>query len=92
MEFNYQDFESLENFLNEGVNLYELSQEELEILYAVSIMVDNKYSIRETARECCMARATLHKRIHRILPKISLELYDVVKRILYENSYRGNRR
>lgn len=68
---------------------YLLNEEETHVLYACIWMVDNKTTIRTTAKNWCYSRMTFWRRIHKECKSLSPELYKVVCRQLKENHIRG---
>lgn len=70
-----------------------LDEEEIKCIEACIFMVENKTSIRATAKNCCYRKSTFHRRIHSMCRDLSPELYEVVKRQMKENlKKRGCRR
>lgn len=55
-----------------------VNQEELHVLYACHWMVDNRSTIRETARNCEYSTTTFWRRIHKECRELSPELYRCV--------------
>lgn len=74
--------------LTDSVYAYDLSADDIFILDACIAMVSNRWTIRETARNTCFSKSTLHKHIHSSLPRISYELYGCVVSLLRENETR----
>ena len=66
-----------ENYLLD-THSYDLTNYEKELLNACIWLVDNRASIRVTARNFLMTKTKLHKDIHDKLRKISYELYKCV--------------
>ena len=72
-------------YLLDDVYSWELTVEDKEFLNACIWLIDNASSIRNTATNFCISKSTLHSNIHSKLPKLSYELYNLVKRQLKIN-------
>lgn len=70
--FYYEDYQITKEY-------YLLSKEEIKVLDACIWMVENRTSIRVTAKNCGYSKSTLHRRIHNECKELSLELYNLVK-------------
>lgn len=65
------------------VPLYELTPKDKDLLFYAYTLVDNKWSIRQTAKNCLIPKSTLYDNLLRNLPKISFELYQCVRKVIY---------
>lgn len=65
---------------------FDLSDDSIDLLNACIWLVDNRSSIRVTAKNMGFSKSVLHKKIHNVLPKLSGELYACVKRQMKVNS------
>ena len=68
--------------LNDDVFEWDLTEVEVRALEEAIWVVDNRHSIRCTARNFCRSKSTVHRDLNERLPKLSTELYLVVRRIL----------
>ena len=59
---------------------FELDERQLKMLEYCTEMADNNYSLRRMQKEYLVNKSVLHEFIQFQLPKISYELYQVVKR------------
>lgn len=64
--------------IGDTVEPFSLTQEEYHVLYACNWLVDNKATLRETARNCEYSLTTLWRRIHYECRHLSPELYRCV--------------
>lgn len=74
----YQGYELAKEYMS-------LNEEEVHVLYACHWMVENRSSIRETARNCDYSATTFWRRIHKECRKLSPELYWCIIRQMKEN-------
>lgn len=65
-------------------NEWELTNEEINILNAAILLVDNHWSIRKLARNILKSKSQVHRDLHKVRA-LSYELYQCVKRTLKEN-------
>ena len=72
-------------YLLDDIQNWELSEPDKQLLDACILMVDNKYTIRETAKNSNYSRSTFHRLIHTRLRKLSYELYRCVFHIINSN-------
>lgn len=70
---------------------YLLDYKERKVLDACIWMVDNRATIRETARNCGYSPSTLWRRIHKECRYLSTELYDRVCHQIKENKSKYGR-
>lgn len=64
---------------------YELSEEEKHTLGACIWMIDNRSTIRETAKNCDYAPTTFWRRIHYKCKYLSPEIYKLVCKQMHAN-------
>lgn len=69
-----------------------LNEEEYRFLEACYWMIDNKETIRETAKNCDYAKSTLHYKIHNELKSLSSEMYRRICKIMKSNKKNPRRR
>lgn len=58
---------------------YLLDEEDIKVLDACIWMIDNRASIRVTAKNCEYSKSTFHRRIHKECKELSYELYKLVQ-------------
>jgi hypothetical protein len=71
---------------------YDLSDKDRDLLDACIYLVDNRSSIRVTAKNYGYRKSSLHRYIHLRLPKLSHELFGLVKiqmNVNYEHRSKG---
>lgn len=73
------------NYRLDDCTRYDLSDRQVDLLDACIWLVDNRSSIRLTAKNFCTSKSYLHRGIHGVLPKLSSELYNCVKKQLKIN-------
>lgn len=83
----YENYE-----LNDSVYNWMLSDNDKLVLDSAIWLVDNKSSIRKTAKEFCVSKSRLHNMLAKYLRDLSYELFLCVKRQLSESKekFRGN--
>lgn len=64
--------------INDGMDLANLTEEEIRVLDACIWMVRNGSTIRKTAKEFGYSKSTLHRRIHHECRLTSYDLYGWV--------------
>ncbi len=75
------------------ISHYLLEDEDLKLINACIWMVDNRSTIRETAKNNEFSTTTLWRRIHNKLPSLSSELHNsVIKRLKLNLLKRGRRK
>lgn len=79
--FYYQGYEIAEEYTS-------LDEEQMHVLYACYWMVDNRSTIRETAKNCEYSATTFWRRIHNECKNLSPELYECVLRQIKLNMKR----
>jgi len=71
--------------LNDNVYEWDLSKVDTRVLEEALWMTDNRCSIRCTAKNCNTSKSTVQRDLSEKLPKLSAELYLVVRRIIKSN-------
>lgn len=71
--------------LGDTVNMWDLTDSDKRLLDAAIYQVDNKSTIRDTARNFNFTRSTYHRLIHTRLKLLSYELYQSVFAVLFNN-------
>lgn len=77
----YQGYEIAEEYTS-------LDEEQMHVLYACHWMVDNRSTIRETAKNCEYSTTTFWRRIHNECKDLSPELHECVLRQIKINMER----
>lgn len=76
-------YNSYENYeLDNGTYSFELSEKDKLALDEAIWIVDNKVSIRQTAKEFCRSKSAVHTDVTVKVKSLSYELYSCVKRQL----------
>lgn len=73
------------------INSWELTEREKEYLRACDALVENRYSLRECARNELVSKSSLHRFIHNELPCLSYELSGCCDRQLKDNKLNQRR-
>lgn len=68
--------------LDDNQYVWDLTENDKQLLDAAVYLVDNRYSIRKAALNCNYSKSTLHRKIHTQLRQLSSELYKCVIRTL----------
>lgn len=71
--------------LNEGIEIWDLTETELIRLNVCVFFIDNNASIRETARNFCLGKSEIHRILNCKIRKLSYELCKCCKRQLVQH-------
>ena len=75
-----------EGYFLDGNSRYDLSNDDILLLDACIWLVDNRASIRVTAKNMGFSKSSFHRSIHRRLRRLSNELYGCVEKQIRVNA------